>query len=58
MSLPNTESPTYMKDTMTRISLALGYDGEANQKCWDWIYAVSDRYGNDGLDESMYVFLT
>ena len=43
MSLPNTESPTYMKDTMTRISLALGYDGEANQKCWDWISAVSDR---------------
>ena len=58
MSLPNTESPTYMQDTMTRISLALGYDGEANQKCWDWIYAVSDRYGNDGLDERMYVFLT
>ena len=57
MSLPNTESPTYMQDTMKRISLALGYDGESNQQCWDWIYAVSDRYGNDGLDERMYAFL-
>ena len=58
MSLPNTESPTYMQDTMTRISLALGYDGESNQQCWDWIYAVSDRYGNDDLDERMHAFLT
>ena len=57
MSLPNTESPTYMQDTMTRISLALGYDGESSQQCWDWIYAVSDRYGNDGLDERMHIFL-
>ena len=39
----NTESPTYMQDTLSRISLALGYDGEANQQCWDWINAVSDR---------------
>ena len=58
MTQLNTESPTYIKDTMTRISLALGYDGESNQQCWDWIYAVSDRYGNDGLDERMYAFLT
>ena len=57
MSQLNTESPTYMQDTMTRISLALGYDGESNQQCWDWIYAVSDRYGNDGLDERMDIFL-
>ena len=49
----NTESPTYMQDTMTRISLALGYDGESNQQCWDWIYAVSKRFGNDGLDERL-----
>ena len=49
----NTESPTYMQDTMTRISLALGYDGESNQQCWDWIYAVSDKYGYDALDEKM-----
>tara|TARA_R100000234_G_scaffold103297_1_gene72731 strand:+ start:488 stop:715 length:228 start_codon:yes stop_codon:yes gene_type:complete len=53
----NTESPTYMQDTLSRISLALGYDGESNQQCWDWIYAVSDRYGNDGLDERMDIFL-
>ena len=53
----NTESPTYIKDTMTRISLALGYDGESNQQCWDWIYAVSDKYGNDGLDETMHGLL-
>ena len=57
MSLPNTESPTYMQDTLRRISLALGYDGESNQQCWDWIYEVSNRYGNDGLDERMHVFL-
>ena len=53
----NTESPTYMQDTMTRISLALGYDGESNQQCWDWIMAVSDKYGNDALDEKMHVIL-
>ena len=53
----NTESPTYIKDTMTRISLALGYDGESNQQCWDWMYAVADRYGWDGIDERMDVFL-
>jgi hypothetical protein len=53
----NTESPTYIKDTITRISLALGYDGESNQQCWDWMYAVSDRYGWDGIDERMDVFL-
>ena len=57
MSLLNTESPTYMQDTMTRISLALGYDGEGNQQCWDWIMAVSDKYGNDALDEKMHVIL-
>ena len=57
MSLPNTESPTYMQDTMTRISLALGYDGESNQQCWDWIYAVSDHYGWDGVDETMHRLL-
>jgi len=57
MSLPNTESPTYMQDTMSRISLALGYDGESNQQCWDWIYEVSDKLGNDGLDESMHGLL-
>ena len=53
----NTESPTYMQDTMTRISLALGYDGESNQQCWDWIMAVSDKYGNDFLDEKMHGIL-
>ena len=57
MSQLNTESPTYIKDTMTRISLALGYDGESNQQCWDLMYAVSDRYGWDGIDERMDVFL-
>ena len=57
MSLPNTESPTYIKDTMTRISLALGYDGESNQQCWDWIHAVSEKYGNVGVDESMHGLL-
>ena len=46
-----------IKDTLSRISLALGYDGEANQQCWDWINAVSDRYGNDGIDERMDIFL-
>ena len=54
----NTESPTYIKDTMTRISLALGYDGESNQQCWDWMYALANRYGWDGIDERMYAFLT
>ena len=57
MSLPNTESPTYMTDTMTRISLALGYDGESNQQCWDWIMAVSDKYGKEFLDEKMHGIL-
>jgi len=57
MSLPNTESPTYMQDTLTRISLALGYGGESNQQCWDWIMAVSDKYGNDALDEKMHGIL-
>ena len=57
MTQLNTESPTYIKDTMTRISLALGYDGESNQQCWDWMYAVADRYGWDGIDERMDVFL-
>ena len=57
MSLPNTESPTYIKDTMKRISLALGYDGQANQQCWDWIHAVSEKYGNVGVDESMHGLL-
>ena len=57
MAQLNTESPTYMQDTMTRISLALGYDGESNQQCWDWIQAVSDKYGNDFLDEKMHGIL-
>ena len=57
MSQLNTESPTYIKDTMTRISLALGYDGESNQQCWDWMHALSDRYGWEGIDERMDVFL-
>ena len=53
----NTESPTYIADTMKRISLALGYDGQANQQCWDWIHAVSEKYGNIGVDESMHGIL-
>ena len=57
MTQLNTESPTYIKDTMTRISLALGYDGESNQQCWDWMYAVANRYGWDGIDERMDAFL-
>lgn len=57
MSLPNTESPTYIKDTMKRISLALGYDGQANRQCWNWIHAVSDKYGNVGVDEAMHGLL-
>ena len=57
MSQLNTESPTYMQDTLSRISLALGYDGESNQQCWDWIHAVSDKYGNVGVDESMHGLL-
>ena len=50
-----TETPVedYFETTMRRISLALGYDGESNQQCWDWVYAVSKRYGNDGLDERL-----
>ena len=57
MSQLNTESPTYIKDTMTRISLALGYDGESNQPCWAGMYPLSDRYGWEGIDERMDVFL-
>ena len=57
MTQLNTESPTYIKDTMTRISLALGYDGESNCQCWGWINALSDRYGWDGIDERMDAFL-
>ena len=57
MTQLNTESPTYIKDTMTRISLALGYDGESNQQCWDWMYALADRYGWEGIDERMDAFL-
>ena len=57
MTQLNTESPNYITDTIKRISLALGYDGERNQQCWDWINAVSDRYGNDDIDERMDVFL-
>ena len=57
MTQLNTESPTYITDTMTRISLALGYDGESNQQCWDWMYALADRYGWDGIDERMHAFL-
>ena len=53
----NTESPTYMQDTLRRISFALGYDGESNQQCWDWVMAVSDKYGNDFLDEKMHGIL-
>ncbi len=44
------ESLAYMQDTLRRISLALGYDGQTNKQCWDWINAVSERWGNDDLD--------
>ena len=39
------------------VRVALGYDGESNQQCWDWIMAVSDKYGNDFLDEKMHGIL-
>jgi hypothetical protein len=48
-----TPAVDYYQKTMRRISLALGYDGQANQQCWDWINAVSERWGNDGLDERL-----
>ena len=57
MSQLNTPSATYITNTIKRISLALGYDGESNQQCWDWINAVRERYGNDDIDERMHVFL-
>ena len=57
MSQLNTPSATYITNTIKRISLALGYDGESNQQCWDWINAVRERYGNDDIDERMDVFL-
>ena len=57
MTQLNTPSATYITNTIKRISLALGYDGESNQQCWDWINAVRERYGNDDIDERMQVFL-
>ncbi len=50
-----TETPAedYFETTMRRVSLALGYDGQTNRQCWDWINAVSERWGNDDLDERL-----
>lgn len=47
------ESLAYMQNTLRRISLALGYDGETNKQCWDWIQKVRERLGNDDLDRKI-----
>jgi len=46
-----TPAVDYLETTLRRISLALGYNGESNRQCWDWINAISERWGNENLDE-------